>query len=99
MPDLSTWHFKGRLQDHVCLSWVSIAVIRHHDQGNFYKKVLLSLGLQFQRVTVSEAGAESWEYEQLSTGILIHNHEAKRANQEWGGLLKPQSPPPVTYLL
>ena len=29
---------------------------------------------------------------------LIYKQEAKRANWEWCGLLKPQSPFPVTYL-
>ena len=48
------------------LSFFSIAVVKHHDQGNLQKSIYL--GLQFQRVRVHEGGKRSnQELESCST--------------------------------
>ena len=44
------------------LDMVSIAVKRHHDQGNSYKEQhLIGAGLQFQRFSSSSSRQEAWQ--------------------------------------
>jgi hypothetical protein len=45
----------------MCLR-VSIAVKKHHDQGNSYKcKTLIGAGLQFQRFSPLSSWPEAWQ--------------------------------------
>ena len=41
---------------------VSIAVRRHHDQGNFYKGHSIEAGLQVQRFSPISSRQETWQY-------------------------------------
>lgn len=83
---LSTWL--------VCLTYFSIVVKRHHNQGNLYMKVYWGLDGEHSSRQLSMTLEQ-----QLRTHILIHKLEVKSTNWKWCGLLKPQRMTPVTRLL
>lgn len=78
---------KGEGEEHLC--YFSIAVIRHNDQSNLYKKGFI-WGLAFQRVRghahhggehISRCPGMGLELG-LSSHVLRHNHEVERQG-EW----------------
>lgn len=72
------------------MNYLSVAVITHHDQGNFIEGIVY-VGLQFQRdnsLSRCRGKAAGWSRE-LSAHILSHE---QRAERERGLKLNPQSP-------
>jgi hypothetical protein len=62
----------------LCLSYFSIAVIKHHDQGNLQNKecnwIYSCKGLEFMMVEQGHGGRQMEQ--QLRAHILIHKLEA-----------------------
>lgn len=82
----------------MCLSHCSIAVKRHHDQGNSYKrKHLIGACIQFRRFSLLPAW---WHAD--SSGIVSGSCILicrQRGTGPAMGFLKPLSPLPVTHFL
>jgi hypothetical protein len=83
----------------------SIVVKGNRDQGNYYKtKHLTWACLQFQKF-INMAGRmathrQTWCWRSPELYIHIHRQQEERERDwAWLGLLKPQTPPPVTYFL
>ena len=80
-----------------CLSYSLIAMAKHHSQGNLEKKAF-SWGYSFKGSMTVEQRDGSRSSGELT---LIHKQEThtEHTGNNSSSHLKPQSPPPVIYLL
>jgi hypothetical protein len=87
--------FSSSLYHKACLRYISIAMIRSHDQGTLQKKWFIGV-LQFLRLRPSDRKLVSKQTimlpeQRLILTNLIHKHKVEKNNWKWHGLLKPQS--------
>ena len=74
-----------------CCTNFSVAVTKHHDQGNLQNTVL-DWAYDFRGLSVCDGRARAWQQKQLRAHILIYKQETGRNTGSGTNLLKPQSP-------